>query len=53
MAADIEGALRMSAEERCERHARLMTALAGNTPERWATTFLDRLVNAAPSACQA
>jgi trehalose 6-phosphate synthase len=48
MAADFDRALRMSPEERGQRHVRLAASLAGKTPERWATAFLDRLATVAP-----
>ena len=49
LAADIDLALRMTVLERKERHARMLAALAGKTPQGWATAFLDRLLSAARS----
>jgi alpha,alpha-trehalose-phosphate synthase [UDP-forming]/trehalose-phosphatase len=43
LAGDIDRALRMDADERLRRHALLTAALAGETPQRWAATFLARL----------
>jgi trehalose 6-phosphate synthase len=45
LAADIDRALRMELPERARRHARLAGALAEQTPQRWAETFLDHLVS--------
>ncbi|MEP6860829.1 MAG: trehalose-phosphatase [Deltaproteobacteria bacterium] len=45
LAADIDRALRMELPERVRRHARLAGALAEQTPQRWAQTFLDHLVS--------
>jgi trehalose 6-phosphate synthase len=45
IAEDIDFALRMSPIQRRERHGRLMAALAGKTPQGWATAFLDRLLS--------
>jgi len=46
LAADLDRALRMDRAERMRRHARLAASLAEQTPERWATAFLDRLARA-------
>lgn len=46
LAADLDRALRMTADERAQRHARMAAALEGQTPQRWAATFLDRLHSA-------
>jgi alpha,alpha-trehalose-phosphate synthase [UDP-forming]/trehalose-phosphatase len=53
MASDIDRALRMSSAEREQRHTRMAASLAGMTPDRWATAFLDRLANAARSPAPA
>jgi alpha,alpha-trehalose-phosphate synthase [UDP-forming]/trehalose-phosphatase len=50
LAADIDRALRMSADERTERYLKMTAALAGKTPQRWATAFLDRLLSTSRSA---
>jgi trehalose 6-phosphate synthase len=49
LADDMDLALRMSSPERRERHRTLMAALAGKTPQGWATAFLDRLLSTARS----
>ena len=49
LADDMDLALRMSPPERRERHRTLMAALAGKTPQGWATAFLDRLLSTARS----
>jgi hypothetical protein len=49
LADDIDLALRMSPTERRERHGKLMAALAGKTPQGWATAFLARLLSTARS----
>lgn len=46
LAADLDRALRMTAGERAQRHARMAATLEGQTPQRWAATFLDRLRSA-------
>ncbi len=43
LAGDIDRALRMELDERQRRHGLLAAAIAGNTPEQWAATFIDRL----------
>jgi trehalose 6-phosphate synthase len=43
LAADLDGALRMSLDERRARHTKLRAAITGRTPAAWADTFLDRL----------
>jgi trehalose 6-phosphate synthase len=45
LAADIDRALRMTTSERKERHEKMLAALAGKTPQGWATAFLDRLLS--------
>lgn len=45
LAADIDLALRMTTSERKERHEKMLAALAGKTPQGWATAFLDRLLS--------
>ncbi|HEY4238907.1 MAG TPA: trehalose-phosphatase [Kofleriaceae bacterium] len=46
MARDLDTALRMDVQERVQRHVRLRAALAGQTPQRWAAAFIDRLASA-------
>ncbi len=46
LAADIDFALRMDPEERQRRHALLAAALGDQTPQAWASAFLDRLASA-------
>ncbi len=45
LAADLERALSMGSDERRRRQAAMCAVLAGKTPERWASAFLDRLVS--------
>jgi alpha,alpha-trehalose-phosphate synthase [UDP-forming] len=47
LAQDIHRSLEMSLARRQERHRKLMAALEGKTPQRWAAAFLDRLLGAA------
>lgn len=49
MAADIDLALRMTGSERKTRYESMLSGLAGKTPQRWATAFLDRLLSTARS----
>jgi alpha,alpha-trehalose-phosphate synthase [UDP-forming]/trehalose-phosphatase len=53
LACDIDRALRMVPTERRRRYARMMAALAGNTPQRWAGAFLDRLRRPEPERLEA
>jgi trehalose 6-phosphate synthase len=46
LAADIDQALRMGADERAQRYARMAATLVGKTPQSWAAAFLDRLSSA-------
>lgn len=46
MAEDIDRALRMELDERKRRHTLLAMAIAGKTPQKWASVFLDRLRSA-------
>jgi trehalose 6-phosphate synthase len=46
LASDIDRALRMDSHERMRRHSLLTATLADQTPQRWATMFIDRLANA-------
>jgi trehalose 6-phosphate synthase len=46
LASDIDRALRMDAPERMRRHSLMTATLADQTPQRWATMFIDRLANA-------
>jgi alpha,alpha-trehalose-phosphate synthase [UDP-forming]/trehalose-phosphatase len=45
LAGDIDRALRMDLVERKRRHGLLRATLADKTPQRWAATFIDRLVS--------
>jgi trehalose 6-phosphate synthase len=45
LAADIDRALRMEPAERKRRHGLLLAALADKTPQRWASSFIDRLAS--------
>jgi alpha,alpha-trehalose-phosphate synthase [UDP-forming] len=49
LADDIHRALDMSLARRQDRHGKLMAALEGKTPQRWAAAFLDRLLSTARS----
>lgn len=49
LATDLDRALRMTVDERKQRHVRMAAALAGKTPQGWAAAFLDRLLSTAGS----
>ncbi|MEO6775111.1 MAG: trehalose-phosphatase [Kofleriaceae bacterium] len=45
LAADLDRALRMELPERVRRQGLLAASLAGQSPQRWAAAFLDRLLS--------